>query len=38
VEHQLVATAHDHALTSGKYGLATYKAAANWNSFGVLQP
>jgi len=38
VEHQLVATAHDHALTSGKYGLATYKAAANWDSLGVLQP
>jgi hypothetical protein len=38
VNHALVATAHDRAITSGKYGLATYRAAAHWESFAVLQP
>ena len=38
VNYALVATAHDRAITSGKYGLATYRAAAHWDSFAVLQP
>jgi hypothetical protein len=38
VNQGLVAAAHDRALTKGKYGLGTYKAAANWDSFAVLQP
>jgi hypothetical protein len=38
VDHVLVANAHDSDLTSGRYGIATYRAAANWDSFSVLQP
>ena len=38
VDYTLVATAHDRAIASGKYGLATYRAAARWDSFWVLQP
>jgi hypothetical protein len=38
VDQTLVATAHDRAIASGKYGLATYRAAARWESFSVLQP
>ena len=38
VNYVLVATAHDRAIASGKYGLATYRAAAHWDSFAVLQP
>jgi hypothetical protein len=38
VDQQLVANAHDRDLTSGRYGIATYRAAANWNAFWVLQP
>jgi hypothetical protein len=38
VNYALKATAHDRAITSGKYGLATYRARANWNTFAVLQP
>jgi len=38
VDQRLVATAHDHDIAQGKYGLATYRAAARWESFAVLQP
>jgi len=38
VDNVLVANAHDRDLTSGRYGLATYRAAANWDTFQVLQP
>jgi hypothetical protein len=38
VDNVLVANAHDRALTSGRYGIATYRAAANWDRFWVLQP
>ena len=38
VDQTLVATAHDRAIARGKYGLATYRAAARWDSFGVFQP
>ena len=38
VDNALVANAHDRDLTSGRYGIATYRAAANWDSFWVLQP
>ena len=38
VNYVLVATAHDGAITSGRYGLATYRATGNWESFAVLQP
>jgi hypothetical protein len=38
VDYALVAAAHDRDIASGKYGLATYRAAANWDSFAVLQP
>jgi hypothetical protein len=38
VDEALVANAHDRSLTSGRYGIATYRAAANWASFWVLQP
>ena len=38
VDGALVATAHDGAIAGGKYGLATYRAAARWENFAVLQP
>jgi hypothetical protein len=38
VDNVLVANAHDRDLTIGRYGLATYRAAANWDTFQVLQP
>ena len=38
VDDSLVATAHDCDITSGKYGLATYRAKANWEWFSVVQP
>ena len=38
VDQVLVANAHDRDLTSGRYGIATYRAAANWDTFQVLQP
>ena len=38
VDQTLVATAHDRAIASGKYGLATYRAAARWDTFWVQQP
>jgi hypothetical protein len=38
VQGTLMATAHDRTFTSGRYGLATYRAVGNWASFAVLQP
>jgi hypothetical protein len=38
VDNVLVANAHDSDLTIGRYGIATYRAAANWDTFWVLQP
>ena len=38
VDHVLVASAHDSSLTQGKYGIATYRAAARWENFYALQP
>jgi hypothetical protein len=38
VDDALVATAHDRAIASGMYGIATYRAKANWESFSVMQP
>jgi hypothetical protein len=38
LDNVLVANAHDGDLTSGRYGIATYRAAANWDAFWVLQP
>jgi hypothetical protein len=38
VDNLRVASAHDHDLTLGRYGIATYRAAANWDTFSVLQP
>jgi hypothetical protein len=38
VDGSLTATAHDGAIASGKYGLATYRAKANWETLSVLQP
>ncbi len=38
VEGSLVATAHDRRIASGRYGLATYRAQANWASLSVFQP
>ena len=38
VDQVLVGNAHDRDLTSGRYGIATYRAAANWDTLQVLQP
>ena len=38
VDDALVATAHDRSIASGMYGIATYRAKANWDSFSVMQP
>ncbi len=38
VDHVLVATAHDGSIAQGKYGLATYRAAARYETYYVLQP
>jgi hypothetical protein len=38
VDEVLVASAHDAALTIGKYGMATYRAATTWDNFGAAQP
>jgi len=38
VDDALVATAHDRSIASGMYGVATYRAKANWDSFSVMQP
>jgi hypothetical protein len=32
------APAHDGAIASGKYGMATYRATARWEKFWVFQP
>jgi hypothetical protein len=34
----VVVTAHDRDIARGQYGIATYRAAANWDSFAVMQP
>jgi hypothetical protein len=38
VDRALVVTAHDRDIAKGQYGIATYRAAANWDSFSVMQP
>jgi hypothetical protein len=38
VDEALVASAHDADIASGQYGIATYRAAATWDLFGVVQP
>ena len=38
VDNTLVVSAHDRDIAEGKYGIATYRAAANWDSFYVRQP
>jgi hypothetical protein len=38
VNGELEVTAHDHDIAKGQYGIATYRAAANWESFAVAQP
>jgi hypothetical protein len=38
VDDALVAAAHDGAIASGIYGVATYRARANWLFFSVQQP
>jgi hypothetical protein len=38
VNSALVASAHDGEIKSGQYGIGTYRAAATWSNFTVLQP
>ena len=38
VNRVLVASAHDRDIAKGQYGLATYRAAANFDSLVVYQP
>jgi hypothetical protein len=38
VDRRLMASAHDAAIARGQYGLATYRAAATWETLAVLQP
>ncbi|HEV7606339.1 MAG TPA: hypothetical protein VGO61_03340 [Steroidobacteraceae bacterium] len=38
VNSALVASAHDAEIKSGQYGIGTYRAAATWSNFTVLQP
>jgi hypothetical protein len=38
VDRVLVVTAHDRSIARGQYGIATYRAAANWDTFWVMQP
>ena len=38
VDRTLVVTAHDRDIAKGQYGIATYRAAANWDTFWVMQP
>jgi hypothetical protein len=38
VDRALVVTAHDNAIATGQYGIATYRAAANWDTLWVMQP
>jgi hypothetical protein len=37
VDRELVVTAHDRDIPRGRYGIATYRAAATWDSFRVEQ-
>ena len=38
VDRVLAVTAHDRDIARGQYGIATYRAAANWDAFSVMQP
>jgi hypothetical protein len=38
VDRVLKVTVHDRDIARGKYGLATYRAAANWDAYWVMQP
>jgi hypothetical protein len=38
VDDALVVTAHDRAIASGIYGVASYRATANWGSFSARLP
>jgi len=38
VDRVLTVTAHDRDIAKGQYGIATYRAAANWDAFSVSQP
>ncbi len=38
IDDALVASAHDRDIPSGQYGMATYRAAATWETFWVSQP
>jgi hypothetical protein len=38
LDRALVVTAHDRAIAQGQYGIATYRAAANWDLLWVTQP
>jgi hypothetical protein len=38
VDGALLVAAHDRDIAKGQYGVATYRAAANWSSFEVMQP
>jgi len=38
LDNILVLSAHDRDLTSGQYGLATYRATAHWDLLSVQQP
>jgi hypothetical protein len=36
--NQLVASAHDSEIKTGRYGIGTYRAAGTWSNFRVTQP
>ena len=38
VDRALAVTAHDRDIARGRYGIATYRAAANWDAFWAMQP
>ena len=38
VDGAVVASAHDHAIARGRYGIATYRTKATWDSVTVVQP
>ena len=38
VDGAMLASAHDTSISSGRYGLATYRAAATWETISVQQP
>jgi hypothetical protein len=38
IDRARVASVHDDDLTRGRYGFATYRAAASWENFWVSQP